>query len=550
MTDAPSLAAVRALRINEIVLMICYEVAEEYSYSPKKTLLALSRTSKIFSEAALDLLWCEQVSLVPLVKCMPETVWEKRGTGTAAIICLRRPIGSADMPRMLFYSVRVRTLGMDNVRHGALHVDLLRALDLALPPQGFMPLLSNFYWTPTKKQPLTLMRHFVGAHSRRINFNLCNLDDDLGGLSILPYIRSSCPLLSDFEFNATVNPTSVRLISDAVCGWQLAKLSVPSLDRAGLLHAANLPSLIALNLYCAKDTTLLHPPEFLLGSTFPALKRLYICCETARFCSGMVQVISSRQFETLSICTLSSWTTSAWQALHTTLRDQLDNEVLDSISVEEDPQQTRPADTASYVLSADAMRPLLAFKRLYTITYQISPGLDVDDAFLEEMASSWPLMAVLEFGTEVHVNVAGRPRATLQCLIPFARCCRHLSNLGVRINASHVPEFTQVPGRRITHPLEALYVGTSPINAMEPAVAAFISNLFPEIEYLFFTYSGDPVPPPFSAYQSSWNRVLAMIPVFTSVRKEEEIFWNASVDGSDDDSTNEEEEGEGENEDA
>ncbi|KAJ7755175.1 hypothetical protein B0H16DRAFT_1830779, partial [Mycena metata] len=508
-------------------------------YSSKTTLLALSRTSKTFSEAALDLLWCEQDSLVPLVKCMPETVWEKRGTGTAAIIYLRRPIGSADMPRMLFYSVRVRTLEMDSIiiRHGALHVDFLGALDLALPPQGFMPLLSSFSWTPTKKQPLTLMRHFVGARSRSINFNLSKLNDDAAGLSILPYIKSSCPLLSDFDFNATANPTSVRLISDAVCGWQLAKLSVPSLDRAGLLHAANLPSLIDLNLYCARETTLLHPPEFLLGSTFPALKSFYIRCETARFCSGMVQVISSRQFETLGICTLSSWTTSAWQALHTTLRDQLDN--LDSISVEEDPQQTRPADPASYVLSADA----------YATSTRISPGLDVDDAFLEEMASSWPLMRILEFSTDVRANVTGRPRATLQCLIPFARHCRHISNLGIRMDASHVPEFTQVRGRRITQTLEALHVGTSPIDeTMEPAVAAFISNLFPEIEYLFSTYNGAPVPPPFSAYQSSWNRVFAMIPVFTSVRQEEENFWNASVDGSDDDSTNEEEAGEGEEE--
>ncbi|KAJ7016796.1 hypothetical protein C8F04DRAFT_1159326 [Mycena alexandri] len=540
MTDALSLAA--------IVRMICYEI-DGYSYSFEKNLAALSRTSKIFSEAALDLLWREQDSLVPLVKCMPETVWEKRGAGTSAVICLRRPIGSADMPRMLFYSVRVRKLEMNNVHHdGALHVDFLRALDLALPPKVFMPLLSSFSWTPSKKQPLTLMRHFVGARSRKIDLDLCNLNDYVGGLSILPYIKSSCPLLSDFDFNATANPTSVRLISDAVCGWQLANLSVPSLDKAGLLHVANLPSLIDLSLYCAKDTTLLHPPEFLTGLTFPTLQSLYICCETARFCNGLVQVISSRRFETLTIRTLSSWTTLAWQALHTTLRDQLDNRVFDSISVEEDRNQTRPADTAPYVLSADAMRPLLAFKRLSTITYQIRPGLDVDDAFLEEMAASWPRMTTMQFNTDVLVT--GRPRATLQCLIPFARRFRHLCNLGIQMDVSHVPEFIQVPGQRIARSLEALDVGTSPISGtIEPAVAAFISNLFPEIEYLFSTYNADPVPEPFMAYQISWSRVSDMIPVFTSVRQEEENFWNPTeVDGSDDDSNNEEEDSEEEDE--
>jgi hypothetical protein len=84
-------ACLQALQINEIVRMICdqAEAADVESYSPPHTLLSLARTSRIFSDPALDLIWREQSSLVPLVKCMPDTLWEERGVrgvGTGVVI--------------------------------------------------------------------------------------------------------------------------------------------------------------------------------------------------------------------------------------------------------------------------------------------------------------------------------------------------------------------------------------------------------------------------------------------------------------------------------
>lgn len=60
--------------------MICQEAKPDSIYSLRHhTLPSLARTSKIFTEPALDLIWREQRSLAPLVKTMPETVWEQRG---------------------------------------------------------------------------------------------------------------------------------------------------------------------------------------------------------------------------------------------------------------------------------------------------------------------------------------------------------------------------------------------------------------------------------------------------------------------------------------
>ncbi|KAJ7165914.1 hypothetical protein C8R46DRAFT_1096574 [Mycena filopes] len=516
MADSPCR---RALQINEIVRMICEE-----SYRPTN----LATTTKIFSDAALDVIWRDLGSLIPLVKCMPETVWEKKpGERGAAIYHLRRPITFTDLPRMLFYSKRVRRITVDSGWrwNGTLHSDFLHALDLALPLAGFMPLLSNFSWVG--KKHLSVMRHFLGPQSRTIDLALTK---NVAGLSILPYLSSTCPHLSDVTLDAPADTSSIGLISAAVCGWHhLTILSVPNLDKSAFLHVAQLPLLMELSLTSVERTVSLpHLPDFLSGSTFPALATLHVSCDTARFCSGLVRVISSGRLKALYIIPRSDWTTAAWQELHTTLRDHLNHNILDTLCVEQVAGRTRPDDTPLYVLSDEAMRPLLAFKKLTSVIYQISPGLDVDDTFLEEMAVEWRRIQTLTFNTDVFVRE--RPRATLRCLITFAKRCRRLDNLGIRIDASEVPEFIQVPGQRISHSLNALEVGTSSIRKdVEAEVAALVSNLFPSMEYLFAFSGHEGSVAPFSEYQSSWSRVSDMLPVFSAVREQEETFWTAEV---------------------
>ncbi|KAF7331043.1 F-box domain-containing protein [Mycena venus] len=460
---------------------------------------------------------------------MPQTLWENSGTSFRVVIRLRRPITSTDLPRLLFYSARVRSLDMQYPSwFGTLHHEFLRALGMSIPSQCFMPKLIHFTWSPkeTESQILPIMHHFLGPRIRKIDLRFA---DDTAGLSILPYIKSSCPLVSEFCLDFRGEDTlSVCLISDAVCGWQhLTDLGIPNLDKAGFIHIAQLPSLKKLSLWSAKDTAFFHLPEFLSGPTFPSLKSLFVCCETARFCTGIVQVISSRQLERLVIRPLAIWTTSIWEQLHTILRDCLDNTSLESIEVEQGHGLGRPADSARYILSSDALRPLLAFKKLTCVIYQVYPGLDVDDDFLKEMALAWPAIETLQFGTQVLITQ--QPRVTLNCLIAFAEHCRSLVNLGVRMNATHVPEFTQEPGGRISNWLNCLEVGTSPITR-EAHVAAFLSNLFPELEFVFPFSHSELLPEPLDSYATSWSRVSAMVPVFCTVRSQEEEFWTEEVD--------------------
>jgi hypothetical protein len=83
------------LSILEIFAIICNELApnelnrvENLNFA---SLAALARTSHIFSELALNALWCGLPCLIPLLLCMPSDLLEKRKTRLVGYTELVRP---------------------------------------------------------------------------------------------------------------------------------------------------------------------------------------------------------------------------------------------------------------------------------------------------------------------------------------------------------------------------------------------------------------------------------------------------------------------------
>ncbi|KAK7053771.1 hypothetical protein R3P38DRAFT_2852052 [Favolaschia claudopus] len=545
----------RALAMHEIVRLICFESSEPYF--PKKarfaSLTALSRTSKIFTEPALDRLWWEQRSLAPLLKCMPEDAWEEHTAGTVVgrniitTLHLRRPLKSTDLSRVFYYSVRIRKLNLSRYGENKLHHELLRALDMALPIRTLMPKLASLTWDFNKKDVSTMMRHILGPRVRSLHLEF----DSTAGLAILPFIRSACPLVSTFSLSLpTDSRTFIPVVSDLVSGLEnLTHLSVPSLDQTGLTHIAHLTSLETLSLTSVDDAAL--PPNFFAGPCFTRLSTLRISCRTAKFCAGILQAISSREFSSLSIYPMFPWTTLAWQHLFNVIHDHMDHKALAALTIEDCDGLERLAEDAlpSYRISSEVLRPLLAFRELGHATFQIYPGIDVDDDFLEEMAKAWCGLYCLQLCGEV--LIAQPPRATLKCLISFARHCRSLDTLGIRLDVTAaVPPFTQIAGKRLTHRLGYMYLGTSSLRNLwadtEAKVAAFISDLFPKLEGLF-TLDGE-LPEPLKSYRESWNRVGNMVPVFSSMRSREKKLCKEEFNDDSDDEEEEESSDEDESE--
>ena len=93
------------------------------------------------------------------------------------------------------------------------------------------------------------------------------------------------------------------------------------------------------------------------------------------------------------------------------------------------------------------------------------------------MASSWPSIEVLLLNCQPIPELI-RPALTLRALVPFARFCPHLRELGLYIDADAVPlsklNLPLIPFKS----LEVLSVGASSCSYVEP-VALFLSKLCP-----------------------------------------------------------------------
>jgi hypothetical protein len=66
-----------ALEIDDIIYNILRHVK-----SSKTDLVNVAMTCSKFSDPALNMLWCEQSSLTPLIMCLPQDTWEVMSDGT------------------------------------------------------------------------------------------------------------------------------------------------------------------------------------------------------------------------------------------------------------------------------------------------------------------------------------------------------------------------------------------------------------------------------------------------------------------------------------
>ncbi|KAH7911708.1 hypothetical protein BJ138DRAFT_1179323 [Hygrophoropsis aurantiaca] len=134
----------QALLIEEIQLCVFNHISGRLS---KRTLAALARTCQTFTEAALNVLWCDLRSFAKLIQCMPQDLWtvesetsgERESGGLKpSTLKLHRPITPSDWAFFRKYSRRVRSMGSLGVK-----IDGAGILSLLYSPSAPTPLLPN-----------------------------------------------------------------------------------------------------------------------------------------------------------------------------------------------------------------------------------------------------------------------------------------------------------------------------------------------------------------------------------------------------------------------
>ncbi|KAH9940136.1 uncharacterized protein BXZ73DRAFT_43088, partial [Epithele typhae] len=457
---------------------------------------------KAWSEVALDLLWREvddleqAFSLLAPIVSSPE---EEDVSGRR----FSRPLEPHDWARFVRYSSRVRTLevasdvGEDRLRGAQVFDEIAQTRTSA----HLFPKLSSLTWeagrlrlslmlmhenvkqfavhlTPSPTytfgvlfQDIALRMPKLTKLDLRFEFSVREIEDDLCRLySALPKLkivilpkfcitsritetlsRSEHIEVIQFEFFEHQGSGSAADITE----WdpRLAEGAFPSLDDLSV--SVHFPALL----------------RFLSAPFFPRhLRKLYVHSINPESPAAVHEVVAA----VVSAC------------------PRLTEFALDYAGDPHPSPFRGGAAAPDEQLTLDTLRPLLAVPTLTTLTVNWDTPLALAPADLDALARAWPRLEHLELSVapvRAAVDPSGPPPLTLAALVPFARHCPRLRELGLFLaaRAADVRPPTAdalllsgagVAGVRFSPALEWLHVGCSPIDDAE-AVARFLSRVLP-----------------------------------------------------------------------
>lgn len=270
-------------------------------------------------------------------------------------------------------------------------------------------------------------------------------------------------------------------------------------------------------------------PTLKLGC-FPSLWYLALTVTVACATDFMTAEFAPTNITSLYIDSRLVESPAAVNELLTVLADTC--QLLESLSIitlisESQPFQSLVDIPSEERITFSELRPLQSFPNLTIFELIHQNPLDLKPQDLDQLAHSWPSLRKLILNNEPLVSDHG-PGLTLMAILPFARHCPELEQLGIFVNASTAdlpatyPANFPGPFPKLKH----LSMGVSPINEEGP-VALFLSHLCPlrtELEY-GVTWDTHGLPEPmFSTILNrctKWAKVAELLPLLTKLRIEE-----------------------------
>ncbi|KAJ7503286.1 hypothetical protein B0H11DRAFT_1984854 [Mycena galericulata] len=498
----------RALATHDIVDLICAEVGTNSLRSLEKNAMGdlskLARTSKIFLDPSLNILWKFQDTIIPILRCMPDDLWDLTTTldieemsddsdtqilETPTItVDLRRPIVAADWERPLFYLHRVKSLVMTPQAFRQTS-DIFGAFTLCPPGDYIFPNLEFLMWLPDSSVGFHHVRLFLTP--RINNLTLASMTT-IGDLCVLSNLAFSCPSLTGFKVyirEKDLWPVAIRSISTVVCQFtHLESLHIPGLNETALAHVAQLSGLQSLSF--STDEIPVHSLRSMRASDiFPSLTALTV--PGMEHATSIISALGRCSFVELSCTSAGPQPTAISREFYSTLAKHCSHSSLREVSVEYDSSTDTMADLPTdqlhrHSVGIDILRPLLSFTQLVHVDLTHPVGFDLDDAALRDMARAWPRIKSLNLAAVPPHRI--RPRATLESLRAFAAHCPRLCTLELTFNATVVPKI-RLPGKKgvSQESLSFLNVAASPIKK-SGRVAHFISAIFPGLRVVTTLY--------------------------------------------------------------
>ncbi|KAJ7757170.1 hypothetical protein B0H14DRAFT_3896187 [Mycena olivaceomarginata] len=423
---------------------------------------------------------------------------------------------------------RVRFLSL---RHQSFPADIgsaaiFDALRLSLPTPHLFPNLRNLRWSFDQRPQLSFVTLLLAPGITDI---VLGTFKSIRDLTVMGGLAARCPLLRRVELVQVeiLDIDQSRAVSSFIRGLkQVQTLDIRNLDGLGFEHLAGLSHLTNLTVTCPnsiRDSSLTHDTSV----KFPALESLVLKSTPFQTAMTFIQTLSRTAptpctpFTSLSIAICPPPGAAGLMDIYAALKKNLPAIFLTDLSIKSDSLPL--TQTSQHKTTIAAIRHLLIFRKLTSVSLRAPTGFQIDDNMILRMAEAGPCLESLQMLSPSPVRgLKPTPRTTLLSLLYLAENCPRLEYLKLAVDASIIPNLDDRYFSAWPHSLFYWEVANSLITS-PLRVARFLSGVFPLLEEVFVEEMQDAAHPPDVAesLRALWGEVLDMLRLCLEMREEE-----------------------------
>ncbi|KAJ7088754.1 hypothetical protein B0H15DRAFT_840663 [Mycena belliarum] len=497
----------------------------------------LARTCRLFSDAALNMLWRNQCTMIALLKCFPAHLWEVTGLDSSPTTGVFRflpesAIGPADWERFLLYAARIKTitLGLNLYAHAAdLPLDALEMINITRPAECILPNLRKLHWVTTDPTVFPFIRLFLCPGISAISLVL---EPTPAHRSLLLWLGSTAHSLQEVSLSGTevasdneADPATLNAITSFILTLDKIKtLSVPRLHPSAQRHLASLPSLSTLRIenFVSIEPGSSHAHPYPHPS-FPALSHLTLGATKLASATKFLTKMSPSALKTLVFYDGPVSTSVVMGAFFAALHSSGAHLHLTQLTICFTTLPLDFVDPAAYRLTTAVLTPLLSFSSLQSVEMLARTGFEIDDPFCAVMAAAWPQLERLDLNTDFGYDMAPPPAATAASLLAFATHCPRLTELTLPLDMTLVPELPPRSLRPQQTALQVLGVLDSAVDS-KTRTARFLASLFPRLTRIYSAIDGSETG---VVRDRDWAAVQELVSDFAAVILDEDRHWRA-----------------------
>ncbi|KZP23353.1 hypothetical protein FIBSPDRAFT_786227 [Athelia psychrophila] len=533
----------RCLSILEIVSLVCEDLATDVNpHAGYSALINLATTCHLMYEPSMNSLWYGLFNMVPLLRCLPEDVWEADDpVQDVRQFELRRPLLPSDWTRFLHHAGRVRSLGTaDDNGHLAINTlieqhiapeSAYHALEMSKPCERLLPKLRRLHWKLPQDE-LQYMRPFLCPSMKDISIILYSLPSmaerslliSLGSLKHITSfaIEIDYTALQEFEEGSDIHVAFITpILKDIISSWdRLKTLDIPStsLTASNLAHIAYLPYLEDLTVELREQPTV----SCVDGPIFPALRCLDVHCNSVSMCIAFLQLSQSWTLESVNVTTQFNHldTAPTMQAFFQILQSHVSHDDLIYIGIS---SQDSLHVLHNHIIDIATLAPLLPMPHLKGIRISTPHPFSLGDQDLAKIGTAWPNLTDLTLGCRGWGQLS---LITPNGLASLINQCRHLSYLSLAIDGSAV-DYKLGCASTVIRPNSGIWymnLQDSRVHDVQ-MMAAFLSDVMPSLR-IISAWSGEVrgrqhvSPAEADALQMKWEEVERAIKERGKVRKQ------------------------------